>query len=105
MATWNLRSWYLIWPAALAAVLPWGWPAWRMIAWTAGGLAGYAVFFWPVESTAEFYRVQIVSVPLMTGPTLVVTLVEVATWWARRRSTSAAAGLPEQVREVVTAKR
>ncbi len=88
VATWNFRAWYVIWPVALAAVLPWGWPARRAIAWSAGGLAGYALFIWGWNWwDTEFYAVQNVGVPLMTGPALVLTLAEV--WWtARRRSTA-----------------
>ena len=100
-ATWNFRAWYLIWPVALAALLPWGWPAWRMIAWTAGGLAGYALFIWGWEWWgAEFYAVQNVGVPLMTGPALVLTLVELIRSASRRPAprldapASAAAGRP-----------
>ncbi|MEJ7653598.1 MAG: hypothetical protein WKH64_09815, partial [Chloroflexia bacterium] len=44
--TWYFQGWYLTWPLALAALLPWGWPAWRMIAWTTGALYVYAVFIW-----------------------------------------------------------
>jgi hypothetical protein len=78
VATWNFRAWYLVWPVALAALLPWGWPAWRMVAWTAGALAGYGLFIWGWEWWgAEFYTVQNAGVLLMTGPTVLVTAAEV----------------------------
>lgn len=77
LGTWNFRVWYLIWPLALAAVLPWGWPAGRAIAWSAGGLAGYALFIWGWHWwEADFYAVQNVAVPLMTGPAVLLTLAE-----------------------------
>jgi hypothetical protein len=87
VATWNFRAWYVIWPVALAAVLPWGWPAWRAIAWSAGGLAGYALFIWGWHWwDADFYAIQNVGVPLMTGPALALTLIELGRS-LRRRST------------------
>ena len=77
VATWNFRGWYLIWPVALAGLLPWGWPAARMVAWSAGGLAGYALFIWGWEWWgADFYTVQNAAVPLMTGSALLLTLAE-----------------------------
>ena len=89
VATWNFRVWYLIWPVALAALLPWGWPAWRTIAWTMGGLAGYALFIWGWEWWgAEFRTVQNVAVPLMTGAALLLTLAEAVVWLTRRRRAS-----------------
>ena len=45
-ATWNFRNWYLIWPAALVALLPLGWPFWRMFAWTFGGVIVYGHYIW-----------------------------------------------------------
>jgi hypothetical protein len=77
VATWNFRGWYLIWLVGLAALLPWGWPAWRAIAWTAGALAGYALFIWGWEWwDVDFYAIQNVAVPLMTGAAALLTLVE-----------------------------
>jgi len=95
VAAWNWRPWYLIWLAALAALLPWGWPAWRTIAWGAGGLAGYALFiwgwhWWPVE----FQTIQRVAVPLMTGPALALTLVEAGRAVGRRRGNRQVGVLP-----------
>lgn len=86
-ATSYLNSWYLIWLVALAAVLPPGWPAWRMLGWTVGGMAGYAFFifveaWWkPGPST-----IQIVGVLVILGPTLVLSLSELALWSIRSRS-------------------
>lgn len=76
-AIWNARPWYLVWLVGLAALLPWGWPAWRTIAWTAGGLAGYAFFIW-IEAWWHpgFDTAQVVGVPLILGATLVLTLAE-----------------------------
>jgi len=90
VATWNFRGWYLVWPVALAALLPWGWPAARMIAWTAGALAGYALFIWGWEWWgADFYTVQNAAVPLMTGGALALTLAEAVVRLASRRSSVA----------------
>ncbi len=92
VATWNFRVWYLIWPVALAALIPWGWPAWRTIAWTAGGLAGYALFIWGWEWWgADFYAVQNVAVPLMTGPALLLTLLAIGRATGRTPSAGARA--------------
>lgn len=77
VATWNFRGWYLIWLVGLAALLPWGWPAWRTVAWTAGALAGYALFIWGWEWwDVDFYTIQNVAVPLMTGGAVLLTLAE-----------------------------
>lgn len=77
VATWNFRVWYLIWLVALAAILPLGWPARRAIAWTVGGLSGYALFiwvwhWWPVD----FPTIQAVGVAVLTGPAVTVTLLQ-----------------------------
>ena len=86
VATWNFRAWYLIWLVALAALLPWGWPAIRTIVWTMGGLAVYAIFIWVWEWWgADFYSVQNVAVPVMTGPALLLTLIEIGIWLRRDR--------------------
>jgi hypothetical protein len=77
VATWNFRGWYLIWPVALAAVLPWGWPAWRMIAWTAGAMSVYALFIWGWEWWGtDFYTLQNVGVPMIFGAAVLLTVVE-----------------------------
>ncbi len=87
VATWNFRSWYLVWPVALAALLPWGWPAWRMVAWSAGGLAIYGLFIWVWDWwDTGFYTVQNVGVPLIFGATLLLTAAEVIANLTTRRS-------------------
>ena len=87
VATWNFRAWYLIWPVALAALLPWGWPARRAVAWSAGGLAGYALFIWIWHWwPADFGTIEAIAVPLMTGPALLLTLAEATTGFADRRA-------------------
>ncbi len=86
VATWNFRGWYLVWPVAVAALLPWGWPSWRIIAWTAGALAGYGLFIWGWEWWgADFLTVQKAGVALMTGPTVLLSLVEIWLTLSRRR--------------------
>jgi hypothetical protein len=62
-----------------------------MIAWTAGGLAGYALFIWVwAWWGADFYTVQNVAVPLITGPCLVLTLIEISRWVIHRARTTRA---------------
>jgi alpha-1,6-mannosyltransferase len=86
VAAWNFRVWYLIWLMALAAVLPIGWPSWRAIAWTAGGLAGYAHFIWIWDWwDPGFPVIQAVGVAILTGPAVVVTLIELRWQLARRQ--------------------
>lgn len=86
VATWNFRAWYLIWLVALAALLPWGWPAIRTIVWSAGGLSMYAIFIWIWEWwEVDFYTIQNLAVPIMTGPALLLTLIEIGLWLTRRR--------------------
>ena len=88
VATWNFRPWYVIWLVGLAAALPPGWPAWRALAWSAGGLAGYGVFIWIWEWwPVAFPEIQRVGVLVMTGPALVLTLI--ALWRARQVASSA----------------
>ena len=79
VATWYFNGWYLVWLVGLAAVLPWGWPAWRMIAWTAGSLAFYGLAIW-IEAWWQptFYALQNTAVVLMFGGTLLLTLAEIA---------------------------
>jgi alpha-1,6-mannosyltransferase len=86
VATWNFRVWYLIWLVALAAVLPIGWPAWRAIAWTAGGLAGYGLFIWGWDWwDPGFQVIQAVGVMILTGPAVIVSLIELGGQIARRQ--------------------
>ncbi|MBK9712624.1 MAG: hypothetical protein IPO81_15135 [Kouleothrix sp.] len=94
-AVWNLRPWYLIWPVTLAALLPWGGPARRMIAWTIGGAASYAFLIW-VEAWWQpgYDLAQIVGVALMVGPTLLAGAAELAGRARRRRGSSPPIELP-----------
>lgn len=79
IATWNFRVWYVIWPVALAATVPIGWPAWRAIAWSAGALAGYVLFIWIWHWwPADFAIVQAIGVAILTGPAVIVTVAELA---------------------------
>jgi hypothetical protein len=77
------RAWYLIWPVGLAALLPWGWPAWRIIGWTAGALASYGLLIW-IEAWWQpgYDTIQIVVLPIIIGATLLLTLAELV--WRRR---------------------
>ncbi|MDQ3413078.1 MAG: hypothetical protein M3509_13280 [Chloroflexota bacterium] len=86
IAAWNFRVWYLIWLVAPAALLPIGWPAWRTIAWTAGGLAGYVLFIWVWHWwDADFPTVQAIGVLILTGPAIVVTIIELVQLRRSRR--------------------
>ena len=98
VAAWNWRAWYLIWLLALAALLPLGWPAWRTIVWTAGGLATYAFFiwleaWWKVWWGTGFDTIQLVTIPVVFGPTLLLTLAELA-WHLVGRQQPAAGAAP-----------
>ncbi len=85
VVTTYFQGWYLVWPLALAALLPWGWPAWRMIAWCAGSMAAYAVWIWvrhywvPDGTTLLYY-----GIPTISGLAALLTLAEIATHLARR---------------------
>jgi hypothetical protein len=72
------RPWYLIWLVGVAAMLPWGWPAWRAIVWSAGALASYGLMIW-IEAWWQpgYDTIQIVVVPLILGGTLLATLAEI----------------------------
>lgn len=97
VATPNFRVWYLIWLVALAAIVPAGWPAWRAIAWTAGGLAGYGLFIWGWEWwKAPFADVQLAGVAMMTGPVVVLTLAEAVIHLRRRRRADETACLGDE---------
>jgi hypothetical protein len=80
----SARSWYVIWLVGLAALLPWGWPAWRAIAWSAGALASYGLMIW-IEAWWQpgYATMQVVAVPSILGGTLLVSLAELA-WRAHR---------------------
>ncbi|MGH2531966.1 MAG: glycosyltransferase 87 family protein [Thermomicrobiales bacterium] len=78
VATWNFRGWYLIWPVAVAALLPSIWPAARSIAWTAGAMSVYALFIWIWHWwEADFVTIQNVAVPMITGPAVLLTFVQI----------------------------
>ncbi|MCC6314965.1 MAG: DUF2029 domain-containing protein [Thermomicrobiales bacterium] len=78
VAVWNFRPWYLIWPLALAAVLPPGWPLRRAIAWTAGGAAFYGVTIWVwTWSDATWAVIQPMATLVVFAPMLLVSLIAV----------------------------
>lgn len=93
--TWYFQGWYTTWPLAIAALLPWGWPAWRMVAWTAGSMAAYAVFIWVrawwVPDGTVLLRYGIATI---FAAALLLTLAEVVSHLASRgrRLNDAASG-------------
>ncbi len=77
--TW-VRPWYGIWVVALAALLPWGWTAWRVVAWSAGGLALYALMIWIWHWwPTDIQTIHNLATVVMFGPFLAVLLAEVIT--------------------------
>ncbi|MGH2558642.1 MAG: hypothetical protein ACRDJH_06230 [Thermomicrobiales bacterium] len=83
VATWNFRGWYLIWPLAVAAVLPSPWLAARAIAWTAGAMSVYALFIWIWHWwEVDFLTIQNIAVPIIAGPAILITVlhISVALW-------------------------
>ena len=84
VATWNFRAWYVVWLVGLAAVLPARWPAIRAGAWSAGGLAGYALFIWLWKWNGWAWpTAETLGVLVMVGPAVAATAAELA---ARRRT-------------------
>ncbi len=91
IATW-VRPWYGIWIVALAALLPWGWPARRAVAWSAGGLSLYALMIWVWHWwPTDIETIHNLATVVMFGPFLVVFLVEVFSMTRRSLGT----GKPE----------
>ena len=80
VAAWTFRTWYVIWPVGLAALVPWGWPAARMIAWSAAALSGYGLFIWIWHWWGvDRETIERMGVLVMFGPVLVVLAAE----WGR----------------------
>jgi alpha-1,6-mannosyltransferase len=78
VASWQFRSWYLIWLVALAAVLVESRPVVRMVAWTAGAMAAYALFIWVWHWwQVDFPTIQRVAVALIFGPVVLVTCAQI----------------------------
>jgi hypothetical protein len=79
VAAWQFRSWYLIWLVALAAVTSRHWLRIRVLTWTIGAMAGYALFIWGWHWwQVDFATIQRVAVLLIFGPVLLTTLVALA---------------------------
>jgi hypothetical protein len=91
-ATSYFNNWYLIWAVALAALLPWGWPAWRIIAWTGGAMAGRGFFIF-VEAWWKPGRevIESTGVSLMFTPPLLLIVAAWAHRSVRRRGSTAEA--------------
>lgn len=86
IVTTYFQGWYLIWPLALTALLPWGWPAARMIAWTIGAMAVYALFIWVrrwwIPDGVVLLRI---GIPIISGASALLTLAEVISRRPRNR--------------------
>ncbi|HEV2129326.1 MAG TPA: polyprenol phosphomannose-dependent alpha 1,6 mannosyltransferase MptB [Thermomicrobiales bacterium] len=75
LATSNLRPWYTIWLVALGLALPLGMPFARAAAFAIGGLGTYAYLLWVRHWYAAEWLVEVgITVGIMLGPTLLVTL-------------------------------
>ena len=88
-ATWNFRSWYLIWLVGVVALLPPGWSTARTIAWTAGAMAVYPLFIWIWGWWgAPFLTVENTSIAIMFGPPLLLSLAQLVLWGLRSRASN-----------------
>ncbi len=87
IVTTYFQGWYLIWPLALVALLPWGWPAARMIAWTVGAMAVYALFIWVRRWWIPDGEVLLrIGIPVISGASALLTLAEIISRSNRRRN-------------------
>ena len=97
IASASFRSWYVIWPLGLAALLPWGWPFARMVVWSATALAGYVIFIWGgLWWGSDRWTMDRWAVLLMFVPVVAVTVAE---WVTAMR------GATRQSESVVTPRR
>jgi hypothetical protein len=88
-STWYFNGWYLIWLVGLAALLPWGWASWRMIAWTASAMAAYGLAIWfQAWWRIGFRTSQMEIVALTFVPALLCMLAESLARIGRRRANS-----------------
>lgn len=86
VASSSVRNWYAIWLVGIAALLPWGWPTWRAIAWAFGSVATYAFYIWVWSWwRVNFDIINTVGVSILVGPAVVMTLGELAAALVRWR--------------------
>lgn len=87
VATWYFRAWYLVWPVAVVALLPLGWPFARLTAWCAAALGTYAIYIWVWDWwKVEWVEIRRVGVLVTFVPPLVLTTGAVVAWlWRRNR--------------------
>ncbi|MFL5762053.1 MAG: glycosyltransferase 87 family protein [Thermomicrobiales bacterium] len=79
VATPSMRNWYAIWLLGIVAVLPFGWPTARAIAWSLGSLAVYGFFIWVwAWWQVDFATINAIGVAIMVAPALVLTVGEIA---------------------------
>ncbi len=94
VATWHFRAWYLVWPVALAALLPLGWPFVRLGAWCLASLLTYGIYIWIWDWwDVEWVEIREVGVLATFLPPLVLTVAAVAVWvWRRGRGMASSSG-------------
>lgn len=88
IATFYFRAWYLVWPVALVALLPIGWPFAQLTVWCAAALGTYGVYIWIWDWWGvEWVEVRAVGVVVTFGPPLMLTVagIGVAIWTRARR--------------------
>lgn len=79
VAAWTFRGWYVIWLLALAALLPLGFAAARAAVWSAGAMAAYVLYIWIWNWWGlDYFAVERIAVPLMFGPPLLLSAIELA---------------------------
>jgi hypothetical protein len=76
IATFYFRAWYLVWPVALVAFLPLGWPFARLTCWCAAALGTYGVYIWIWDWWGvEWVEIRAVGVLVTFLPPLALTVV------------------------------
>lgn len=75
IATFYFRAWYLVWPVALVAFLPLGWPFVRLTIWCVAALGTYGVYIWIWDWWGvEWVEIRAVGVVVTFLPPLALTV-------------------------------
>lgn len=97
VASSTFRGWYLIWLVGLAGLVPAIWPTARVIAWSAGAMSVYGLFIWVWHWWgADYLTIQNVAVPMIFGPAVLVTALQIGAALWRRLSHHAPPALSEE---------